>query len=189
MELRYLSQKLKVKTKKLDVRKKLDFKTKVISENQKVVRNMQPVSINYNGYTITTDKSLMNVADIYEWLSEEAYWCKGIPYSLFKTTFDNSFCIGTVKDGGQVAYARLITDHATFGYLADVFVTETHRGKGISKQMMQILFDLDWVKGLRRIMLATRDAQDLYKKYGFDNCAHPERLMEIVRPSLYTPVP
>ena len=131
----------------------------------------------------------MKTDDIYKWLSQEAYWCKDIPYELFKTTFDNSFCIGAIIDGRQIAYARLITDQATFGYLADVFVTEEHRGKGISKKMMQVLFDLDWVKGLRRVMLATRDAHGLYKQFGFTECKSPERLMEISRPSIYTPEP
>jgi len=146
---------------------------------------MQPITTDFGGYAITTDKSLMNIQDIYHWLSQEAYWCKGIPYELFKTTFDNSFCIGALIDGKQIAYARLITDQATFAYLADVYVTEEHRGKGISKKMMQILFDLDWVKGLRRVMLATRDAHGLYKQYGFTECKFPERLMELSRPNIY----
>jgi GNAT superfamily N-acetyltransferase len=141
----------------------------------------------FNGYTITTDKSLMNMQDIYYWLSEEAYWCKGIPFELFNRTFDNSFCIGALIDGKQVAYARLITDYATFAYLADVYVEEEHRGKGISKKMMEILFDLDWVKGLRRIMLATKDAHGLYEQYGFGACKYPDRIMEISRPNIYEP--
>ncbi len=145
--------------------------------------------IDYKGYTLTTDKTEMKVNDIYDWLSVEAYWCKGIPFELFKSSFDNSFCIGALIDGKQIAYARLITDYATFAYLADVYVQQAHRGKGISKKMMDVLFDLDWVKGLRRIMLATRDAQELYKKYGFTNCKNPERIMEITRPNIYTPDP
>lgn len=146
---------------------------------------MQPITTDYKGYTITTDKSLMNVPDIYNWLRHEAYWCKGIPFEIFKPTFDNSFCIGAITDGKQIAYARFVTDYATFAYLADVYVAEAHRGKGISKKMMQLLFDLDWVKGLRRIMLATRDAHGLYKQFGFTACKYPERIMEISRPAIY----
>jgi len=147
--------------------------------------DMQPVTTDFNGYTITTDKSLMNIQDIYHWLSQEAYWCKGLPYDLFMTTFNNSFCIGAVIDGRQVGYARLVTDYATFAYLADVYVAEEHRGKGVSKKMMEVLLGLDWVKGLRRIMLATRDAHGLYKQYGFGPCKFPDRIMEIGRPNIY----
>ncbi len=111
---------------------------------------LSPINIDYKGYTITTDKSRMKVDDIYKWLVEEAYWCKGIPYETFKTSFDNSYCIGALIDGRQVGYARLITDYATFGYLADVYVEEGHRGKDISKKMMQLLFDLDLDKGQLR---------------------------------------
>ena len=156
--------------------------------NGTISYSMQSITIDFKGYTITTDKDLMKVQDIYNWLSTQAYWCAGIPFELFKASFDNSFCIGVVINHKQIAYARLITDYATFAYLADVYVEETHRGQGISKKMMEVLFDLDWVVGLRRIMLATRDAQQLYKQYGFDNCKYPERIMEITRPNIYQPL-
>ena len=146
---------------------------------------MDVIITKFKGYTITTDKSLMKVDDIYKWLSERSYWCAGIPFETFRPTFDNSFCIGTLIYGNQVAYARLVTDYATFGYLADVYVAEEHRGKGISKKMMELLLALDWVKGLRRIMLATRDAQELYKQFEFTECKNPERIMEITRPNIY----
>jgi len=143
---------------------------------------MEPHTIRHDGYTITTDKEQMKLGDIHRWLSEEAYWSKGIAYDRVKTAFENSFCIGAIIDGRQVAYARLITDYISFGYLADVFVTEPHRGKGLSKKMMEILFDLDWVKGLWRVTLSTSDAHGLYRKYGFGPSMYPERMME-VRPA------
>ena len=146
---------------------------------------MQIINSEYNGYLITTDKSRMDEVAIHRWLSEQSYWAKGIPYALFKKSFDHSFCIGALHDGQQVAYGRLITDYATFAYLADVYVLESHRGKGISKEMMRLLFSLDWVTGLRRIMLATRDAQALYRQYEFTECKFPERIMEITRPNIY----
>jgi len=141
--------------------------------------------LNFNDYLITTDKLLMNIHDIHKWLSQESYWCKHIPFETVKKSFDNSFCIGAILDGRQVAFARLITDYATFGYLADVYVVEEQRGKGISKKMVALLFDLDWVKKLRSIKLATKDAQELYRKYGFNECKFPERIMEITRPDIY----
>ncbi len=146
---------------------------------------MQPISFDYNGYLITTDKSQMVPADIHHWLSLESYWSKHMPEDVFMRSFENSFCIGAVKEGRQVAFARLITDYATYAYLADVFVYDDHRGKGISKIMMEILFDIDWVKGLRRIMLATKDAHELYRKVGFKNSNFPDRIMEIARPAIY----
>jgi GNAT superfamily N-acetyltransferase len=147
---------------------------------------MEPVSLLHRGYTITTDKQLMVVEDIHAWLAEEAYWCRGIPFHTVKTAFDNSYCIGALIDGKQVAYARLVTDYATFAYLADVFVVEEHRGLGISRIMIEVLFGLDWVKGLRRIMLSTIGAHGLYRKVGFENCKFPDRLMEkLLPPDMY----
>jgi len=146
---------------------------------------MQAINISYNGYTITTDKALLQPVAIHKWLSEESYWAKNIPYHIFKGSFDNSFTIGILKDEQQVAYARLVTDYTTFAYLADVYVIDEHRGKGLSKAMMKELIALDWVKGLRRIMLATLDAQKLYAQFGFSGPAYPERLMEITRPAIY----
>ncbi len=146
---------------------------------------MNQVTLDFNGYTITTDKRLMKVSDIHRWLSEESYWCKGIPYSVFKTSFDNSFCIGAIIDDKQIGFAKLITDYATFGYLADVFVETEHRGKGISKKMMEVLLGLDWVKSLRAIRLATSDAHGLYRQFGFTDCRNPEKIMEITRTDIY----
>lgn len=147
--------------------------------------NMQPVTIDYKGYTITTDKSLMKLADIHRWLSEHSYWCKGVPFETVKTSFDNSFCIGALFEGRQIGFARLLTDYAVFGYLADVYVAEEHRGKGIAVKMLGMIFEQDWVKKLRGIKLQTRDGHELYRKFGFTECAHPERVMEISRPDMY----
>jgi GNAT superfamily N-acetyltransferase len=127
----------------------------------------------------------MNVYAIHKWLAERSYWCKGIPFEIVKMSFDNSFCIGVLEQGKQIAFARLITDYAVFGYLADVFVMEEYRGRGISREMLRILFDLDWVKGLRGIKLQTLDGHGLYAKLGFNACRYPERVMEITRPDIY----
>jgi GNAT superfamily N-acetyltransferase len=151
-----------------------------------MIAPLQPITFDHGDITITTDKSLMIASDIYRWLSQEAYWCKCIPYDTFSRSFDNSYCIGALHNGRQVGYARLITDYATFAYLADVFVLEEYRGRGISRVMMQTLFDIDWVKGLRAIRLATIGTHWLYEKFGFTGSKHPERLMELVRPEIYT---
>jgi GNAT superfamily N-acetyltransferase len=146
---------------------------------------MAPVTIHYDGYTITTDKSRLQPETIHKWLSEESYWSKHIPFDVVKTAFDNSYCIGVLSGNEQVGYARLITDYATFAYLADVYVLNEHRGKGLSKQMLEVLMQLDWVKGLRKILLATLDAHDLYKQFSFASLVIPERYMEISRPIIY----
>src|SRR4051794_38519735 len=146
---------------------------------------MQPITINYKDYTITTDKSLMKVHDAHLWLSEVSYWCQHIPFETFKTAFNNSFCIGALLGEKQIAFGRLVTDYATFAYLADVYVEEAYRGNGISKKMMEVLFGLDWVKGLRAIKLATRDAHGLYEQFGFTQLQFPDRTMEMRRLAPY----
>ena len=147
---------------------------------------MEYVTLEKDGYTITTHKEKMVIADIHRWLSEEAYWSKGIPFSLVKTAFDNSFCVGVLFDGRQVGYGRLVTDYASFAYLADVFVEEAHRGKGLSTAMMDVLLGMPWVKQLRRMMLSTIHAHGLYEKYGFRSCKYPDRLMEVLQgPDMY----
>jgi len=146
---------------------------------------MQAVNVEYKRYLFTTDKSLMQPAAIHKWLSENSYWVKDIAFEEVQRTFANSFCIGILKDGEQAGYARLTTDYTLFAYLADVYVKEEHRGKGLGKEMMRILFSLDWVKGLSRVMLATSDAHGLYKQVGFTGLQTPEKLMEIIRPYNY----
>ena len=146
---------------------------------------MKTVSVEYKGYIITTDKKKMHPEAIQKWLSEESYWSKQIPFELVKKAFDNSYCIGIMKDGAQVGYGRFITDYATFAYLADVYVEEAHRGQGLSRKMMEVLMGQDWVKGLRKLMLATLDAHALYAKFGFSPMVISERYMEISRPVIY----
>lgn len=143
---------------------------------------MQQLAQHFGDYLITTDKSVLQPEAVHRWLSEESYWSKGIPYEVVKASFDHSYTIGALFEGRQIAYARLVTDYATFAYLADVYVEAPHRGKGLSKELLQLLMGQDWVKGLRRIMLATLDAQPLYEQFGFVQPAFPERFMEISRP-------
>jgi GNAT superfamily N-acetyltransferase len=139
---------------------------------------MQPVSKTYNEYLVTTDKNQLQPLAIHKWLSEESYWAQGVSFDTVKRSIDNSFCIGILCNKEQIGFGRLITDYATFAYLADVYVQQEHRGKGLSKLMMQLLFEQDWVKELRGVMLATRDAHGLYKQFGFAALETPERYMK-----------
>lgn len=146
---------------------------------------MLPIHIEHEGYLFTTDSSLLKPEQIHQWLSTKSYWCEKISYQIFKTAFDHSYSLGVLYGTNQVAYARFVTDYATFAYLADVYVLEEHRGKGISKKMMDILMNLDWVKQLRRLSLVTLDAHTLYEGFGFTAIAKPERHMELTRPDIY----
>lgn len=138
-----------------------------------------------SGYIIKTGYDNMDTKSIHNYLSTESYWAKGIPFTTLNNALKNSFCLGVFKEGTQVGFARLITDYATFAYLADVYILINHRKKGISKALMAHIMNLDWVAGLRRISLATKDAHELYRQFGFESPAKPETLMEITRPEIY----
>lgn len=135
--------------------------------------------------TIRTGKDNMDIPVIHDYLSTDSYWAQGISYALVEGALAHSFCIGAFVDGQQVAFARLITDYHTFGWLADVFVLPAYRGNGISKQLMAFLQEQPWTKGLRRIMLSTLDAHELYRQYGFNDISKPSSLMEIYRPGIH----
>jgi len=127
----------------------------------------------------STDKTKLQFDVIHAYLSKESYWAQNIPLEIIKKSAEGSLCFAVYFNHKQIGYARVITDRATFGYLADVFILEEHRGKGLSKQLMQFIMAHPDLKKLRRFMLATRDAQELYKKFGFTSLAKPENIMEI----------
>lgn len=127
----------------------------------------------------------MDVKAIYDFLTNHSYWAKEIPLKTVEVSLRNSFCAGIFTGDKQVGFARLITDYATFAYLADVYILEEHRGKGLSKMLMHYLTDLEWAKGLRRLLLATSDAHSLYTQFGFRSPQDPESLMEIKRNNIY----
>ena len=135
---------------------------------------------------IGTDKGELDVPLIHRFLSTEAYWSLGIPRDTVERAIAGSLCFGGYVEGtGQVAFARVVSDSATFAYLADVFVLPAHRGRGYSKQLVEAVLAHPQLQGLRRWMLATWDAHGLYAQYGFTAPARPERMMEIVRADIY----
>ena len=138
-----------------------------------------------NTYQIKAGLENMDIAAIHNFLSKESYWAKGIPLQTVETSLKNSFCVGAFNDKIQVGFARFVTDYATFAYLADVYVLEDYRGKGLSKMLMNYMMDLEWTKGLRRLLLATLDAHSLYEQFEFKSPEHPEWLMEIKRNNIY----
>ncbi|MYM30034.1 GNAT family N-acetyltransferase [Duganella sp. CY15W] len=135
---------------------------------------------------ITTDKAALDLPMIHQFLSERSTWAIGIPLALVERAIDNSLCFGAYLDGRQVGFARVTTDYATFAYLADVFVLEPERGKGYSKQLVEAVLSHADLQGLRRFMLATSDAHELYTRYGFTPPARPATLMERYFPSIYS---
>ncbi|MEJ0033213.1 MAG: GNAT family N-acetyltransferase [Bacteroidota bacterium] len=137
-----------------------------------------------NNFLYSTDKAKLDVRYVHDFL-KRSYWAKAISEAVVKESIENSLCIGIYHLGQQVGFARVITDFATFAYLADVFVDEKYRGQGISKGLMQFILSFQFVSGLRRILLATRDAHGLYEQYGFQQLQRPDRYMEIHQPDVY----
>jgi GNAT superfamily N-acetyltransferase len=135
-------------------------------------------------YEVSTDAARLDVAAIHAFLSE-TYWSPGIPLATVRRAIENSVCVGAYTNGRQIGFARMVTDKATFAYLADVYVLEEHRGNRLSKRMLESLLGLQELQGLRRMMLATRDAHALYESFGFKALATPARFMELHNPNAY----
>ncbi|WP_144208133.1 GNAT family N-acetyltransferase [Shewanella donghaensis] len=150
-----------------------------------------------DGYTISTNNEMLDIPFIHQFISQ-TYWAKGIPKSVLEKAIQHSLCFGVYALDGkrvdkqidkqiskQVGFARLITDRASFAYLADVFIIDEHRGLGLSKWLIDAVVNHEDVKGMRRMMLATRDAHGLYAQFGFLPIENPEILMQIWRPNIY----
>ena len=137
-------------------------------------------------YFVSIDKTKIDCGLVHQFLSEKSYWAKNIPLTIVEKSIENSFCFGVYnRKNEQVAFARVVTDFATFAYLADVFVIEAHREKGISKFLMTFIMQHEKLQGLRRWVLATRDAQGLYAQFGFEPLPHPQNFMTIAKPNMY----
>lgn len=141
-----------------------------------------------SAYEVSTDPARLDVNAIHAFLST-TYWSPGIPLELVHRAVANSVCVGAYESNTQVGFARVVTDKATFAYLADVYVLEAHRGKGLSKAMVSALLELRDLQGLRRTLLVTRDAHGLYASFGFTPLASPSRFMERHNPNVYALTP
>ena len=138
-----------------------------------------------DGYYISSDQNKLDLVAIHGFLAQ-SYWAKGIPMSVLSKAISNSLCFGVFSnDKKQVGFARMITDSATYAYLADVYILEAHRGKGLSKWLMQKIMSHSDLKGLRRMTLATSDAHGLYEKFGFTELEKPSVFMEKWNPDVY----
>lgn len=134
--------------------------------------------------TVDTDPARLDLAVVHGFLAE-SYWAKGIPLETVRRSIRNSLCFGLYEAGHQIGFARVVSDRATFAYLADVFVLESHRGRGLGKLLMDAVVAHPDLQGLRRWMLATRDAHGLYAQFGFTPLLSPERFMQLHDPDVY----
>jgi GNAT superfamily N-acetyltransferase len=130
-----------------------------------------------DGYLISTDASMLDLEVVHAYLSR-SYWAAGVPEDVVRRSIENSLCFGVYRGEEQAGFARVVTDRATFAYLADVFVLEEHRGRGIGKWLVEVILSHPDLQGLRRWMLATRDAHDLYRRYAFTELGQPGIFME-----------
>ena len=134
---------------------------------------------------ISTDRARLDVPLIHRFLSEESAWAAGIGLPLVQKAIDNSLCFGAYENSAQVGFARVISDFASFAYLCDVFVPATHRGRGISRMLIDAVLAHPELQNLRRFTLISSSARDLYRQYGWTALNVPQAHMERFAPDVY----
>jgi len=132
-----------------------------------------------DGFQISTDVSRLDRVLIHEFLNERSYWAKGIPFEVVSRSIDHSLNFGLYDATQQLGYGRAITDRATFAFIRDVFVLESHRGRGLGEWLVATMLQHPDLQGLRRVMLVTRDAQSLYQRLGFRPLSRPDRFLAV----------
>ena len=142
------------------------------------------VVMNEGTFLISTDRSKLDVDVIHRFLTR-SYWAEGIPRETVVRSIENSLCFGVYNGGEQVGFARVVSDYATYAYIADVFILEAYRGRGLGKELMASVMAHPKLQGLRRWSLGTRDAHGLYEQFGFTRVESPVRMMEIADPDVY----
>jgi len=135
-------------------------------------------------FLVSNDPAKLDLEVIHGFLSS-SYWSPGIPLAVLQRAIAGSLCFGLYHHGSQIGFARIVTDHATFAYLCDVFVLEEYRGRGLGHWLIQTLTEHPDLQSLRRMVLVTRDAHGLYEKFGFSPLVRPEGYMELHRPNVY----
>ncbi|MFZ1456652.1 MAG: GNAT family N-acetyltransferase [Saprospiraceae bacterium] len=146
---------------------------------------MKIIEITFDDFTITTDKSKMDIVAIHDFLSKYSGWSDNIPFDRVKTSIDNSLNFGLFHNDKQIGFARIISDFSTIAYLGDIYVLDTYRGQGLSKKLMGTVIEHPNLQGLRRWILLTSTADWLYEKYGFTKLPKPELYMELFDPNVY----
>lgn len=138
-----------------------------------------------NSYCISTDKSKLDLSLIHHFLSTEAYWCLNIPLERVEKSIQNSLCFGVYHESDQIGFARVISDFSTIAYLGDVFVVKEYRGNDLSKWLMEVIMGHPDLQGLRRWILLTSDAHELYRQFGWKDIADPTKWMELHQKNIY----
>lgn len=146
---------------------------------------MEIITRTNGAFSISTDKSKLDIPVIHQYLSRESYWSQNIPVERIQKSIENALCFGIYHNDQQIGYAKVISDFSTMAYLGDVFVLESYRGKGLSKWLMETIMSHPELQDLRRWILLTADAHELYQKYGWKPIASPDKWMEIHRPNIY----
>jgi GNAT superfamily N-acetyltransferase len=136
------------------------------------------------GFEITTDPARLDLDVIHSFLTN-SYWAKGIGRDIVARSIENSLCFGVYSADKQIGFARVISDNATYAYIGDVFVLESHRGRGLGKWLMECIMQHPRLQGLRRWSLVTNDAHGLYAQFGFTALKSPEKHMELHQPQVY----
>ena len=134
---------------------------------------------------ISTDTAVMDVDVIHGFLCHHSTWAKGIPRATVERSLQHSLCFGGFVDGSQIAFARVVSDRATFAYLMDVFVLPEWRHRGYSRRLMEAVRNHPDLQQIRRFVLVSSTARGLYEKFGFAPLAKPDAFMEINRPDIY----
>jgi GNAT superfamily N-acetyltransferase len=143
------------------------------------------MEVTHDRFVISTDRSRLDIDVIQRFLVEDSYWARERTLEQTKTAIENSICFGVYDGDRQIGFARVVSDQATFAYLGDVFIIDEYRGRGLSKWLMEAIVSHPDLQGLRRWVLATRDAHTLYEKFGFHELVHPDRWMERPAPDAY----
>lgn len=146
---------------------------------------MEIIESTFENFTITTDKSKMDINAIHDFLSKHSGWCTNISIEKVKISIEHSLNFGLFHEGKQIGLARVISDYATIAYLGDIYILNDFRGQGLSKKLMDSVMTHPNLQGLRRWILLTSTANWLYEKYGFIKIPKPEIYMELYNPNCY----
>ncbi len=146
---------------------------------------MKPYEIHEGNLLISDDPALLDHGLVHQFLSERSYWAHGVPREIVVRSIEHSLCFGVYINGEQIGFARVVTDFATFAWLADVFILEAHRGRGFGKRLVAAILAHPRLQDLRRFLLGTLDAHGLYAKFGFEPLKEAQRYMEIQRSKPY----
>jgi len=147
---------------------------------------MKDIVLYKDEFCISTDKTRLDIDSIHDFLSTKAYWSLNIPRERVQKAIENSLCFGVFHNEKQIGFARIITDFSTAAYLCDVYILEDHRGKGLSKWLMEAVMGHPELQGLRRWMLVTGDAHGLYRQFGWTDIAEPSKWMELHNKNVYS---